>query len=63
MYHSEKSVSIENSDNILNEIKKKFDMDTIFIVANEPTTQPELSNHIMRYAIKKKILIPKILIK
>lgn len=57
MYHSKKAVSIKNSDVILNEIKKKFDIDTIFIMANEPTTQPELSNHIIKYAIKNNIKI------
>lgn len=57
MYHSKKSISIENSYIILNEIKKKFDIDTIFIMANEPTTQPKLSNHIIKYAIKNNIKI------
>lgn len=57
IYHSTKSISMENSDIILNQIKNKFDIDTIFIMANEPTTQPELSNHIIRYAIKNNIKI------
>ena len=56
-YHGQKSISKENSDIILNNIKKDFDIDTIFIMANEPTTQPELANHIMRYAIKNNIKI------
>jgi len=56
-YHSEKSISKENSDVILNEIKDDFDIDTIFIMANEPTTQPELANHIIKYAIKNNIKI------
>ena len=51
-YHGKKYISKENSDIILNKIKEKFDIDTIFIMANEPTTQPEVANHIMKYAIK-----------
>lgn len=47
-YHGQKSISKDNSDIILNSIKKEFDIDTIFIMANEPTTQPELSNHIIK---------------
>lgn len=57
IYHGKKSVSIENSDIILNELRNNYDIDTIFIMANEPTTQPELANHIMRYAIQNKIKI------
>jgi len=57
IYHGKKSVSIENSDTILNELRNNYDIDTIFIMANEPTTQPELANHIMRYAIQNKIKI------
>ena len=56
-YHGKKHISTENSDAILNKIKDKYDIDTIFIMANEPTTQPELANHIMKYAIKNKINI------
>lgn len=56
-YHGQKSISKDNSDIILNSIKKEFDIDTIFIMANEPTTQPELSNHIIKYAIKNNIKI------
>ncbi len=56
-YHSKKHISIENSDIILNKIKKNYDIDTIFIMANEPTTQPELSNHIIKYAINNNIKI------
>ena len=52
-YHGKKYISKENSDIILNKIKEEFDIDTIFIMANEPTTQPEVANHIMKYAIKK----------
>jgi len=54
-YHGKKFISKENSDIILNNIKKDYDIDTIFIMANEPTTQPELSNHIIRYAIRNNI--------
>lgn len=56
-YHSQKWISKENSDIILDSMKKDFDIDTIFIMANEPTTQPELANHIMKYAIKNNIKI------
>lgn len=56
-YHSIKSVSQKNSDIILDNIKRCFDIDTIFIMANEPTTQPDLSNHIIKYAIKNNIKI------
>lgn len=56
-YHNKKSISKDNSDIILNSIKKNFDIDTIFIMANEPTTQPDLSNHIIKYAIKNNIKI------
>lgn len=57
IYHGKKSISIDNSDTILNELRNDYDIDTIFIMANEPTTQPELANHIMRYAIQNKIKI------
>ncbi len=56
-YHGKKFISKENSNIILNKIKKNYDIDTIFIMANEPTTQPELSNHIIKYAIKNNIKI------
>ena len=56
-YHSVKSISEANSDLILDNIQKQFTIDTIFIMANEPTTQPELSSHIIKYAIKNKIKI------
>ena len=56
-YHGYKAISCDNSDIILNEIKSKYIIDTIFIMANEPTTQPELANHIMKYAIKNNIKI------
>ena len=56
-YHGRKYISIENSDIILNEIKKHYDIDTIFIMANEPTTQPKLANHIMKYATNNSIKI------
>lgn len=56
-YHGKKHISIKNSDAILDKIKDKYDIDTIFIMANEPTTQPELANHIMKYAIKNQINI------
>lgn len=56
-YHGQKSISKENSDIILNQIKKNYGIDTIFIMANEPTTQPELTNHIIKYAIKNHIKI------
>ena len=56
-YHGQKSISEDNSDIILNSIKKDFDIDTIFIMANEPTTQPDLSNHIIKYAINNNIKI------
>ena len=56
-YHGKKYISKENSDIILNKIKEEFDIDTIFIMANEPTTQPEVANHIMKYAIKNNIKI------
>ena len=32
-------------------------IDTIFIMANEPTTQPDLANHIIKYAITNNIKI------
>lgn len=56
-YHGKKHISKENSDIILDKIKKDYDIDTIFIMANEPTTQPELSNHIIKYAIRNSIKI------
>lgn len=56
-YHGQKTISKENSDIILNQIKKNYGIDTIFIMANEPTTQPELANHIIKYAIKNHIKI------
>lgn len=56
-YHGKKFISIENSDYILNQLRNEYDIDTIFIMANEPTIQPKLANHIMRYAIKNKIKI------
>lgn len=56
-YHGKKYISKENSDIILNKIKEKFNIDTIFIMANEPTTQPEVANYIMKYAIKNNIKI------
>ena len=56
-YHGKKFISKDSSDIILNYIKKHYDIDTIFIMANEPTTQPELANHIMKYAINNSIKI------
>ena len=56
-FHSKKFVSIYNSDKILNKINEKYGIDTIFIMANEPTTQPNLSNHIIKYAINHNIKI------
>ena len=56
-YHGKKFISINNSDIILNDIKEHYDIDTIFIMANEPTTQPELANHIIKYAIDNNIKI------
>ena len=48
---------MKNSDLILNKIKENHNIDTIFIMANEPTTKPELTNHIIKYAIKNNIKI------
>lgn len=56
-YHGKKFISIENSSYILDNIKKNYDIDTIFIMANEPTTQPKLTNSIIQYAIQNKIKI------
>jgi len=56
-YHGKKFISMENSDCILDSLRSDYDIDTVFIMANEPTTQPELANHIMKYAIKNKIKI------
>ena len=56
-YHGQKYISKENSDIILDTIKTEYGIDTIFIMANEPTTQPKLANHIMKYAIKNNIKI------
>lgn len=55
--HGKKFISKDNSDKILNEIKEKYGISTIFIMANEPTTQPNLSNHIIKYSIKNNIKI------
>lgn len=56
-YHGYKAISKKNSDIILNQIKNKYIIDTIFIMANEPTTQPDLANHIIKYAITNNIKI------
>ena len=56
-YHGYKSISKKNSDIILEQIKNKYIIDTIFIMANEPTTQPDLANHIIKYAITNNIKI------
>ena len=42
-YHGQKYISKENSDIILDTIKTEYGIDTIFIMANEPTTQPKLA--------------------
>ena len=55
--HGKKTISTFNSDNILNQIHENYKISTIFIMANEPATQPDLTNHIMRYAIKNNIKI------
>lgn len=57
LYHGKRAVSINNSDLILNKLREDYTIDTIFIMANEPTTQPELANHIIKYAIKNNIKI------